>query len=251
MSRRRVPRERGTPSHSKPGATSRPEWRPSCNVSARQSARLLASGDIRRELVEGQCGPADGDDNPEPLDRMRTRGWDAVRGVDRGRGRPLRHGKRSSAAHRDRCISVLSVCEGGFRQRGPLVLSGWLTVVIGPPPSTPHFDGLVCDVRGDRTSTAWDTVQVLPKGRPIYEEGLSLEQLALGHELIATWPTSQVHPNEQSVYPICPMCLGSHRMTLSHESTIVQIFECRAVAQPLPCRCRYRQQTPSEASSLR
>ena len=42
-------------------------------------------------------------------------------------------------------------------------------------------------------STAWDTVQVLPKGRPIYEEGLSLEQLALGHELIATWPTSQVH----------------------------------------------------------
>ena len=87
MSRRRVPRERGTPSHSKPGAMSRPEWRPSCNVSARQSARLLASGDIRRELVEGQCGPADGDGNPEPLNRMRTRGWDAVRGVDRGRGR--------------------------------------------------------------------------------------------------------------------------------------------------------------------
>ena len=32
---------------------------------------------------------------------------------------------------------------------------------------------------------------------------------------------------DRIVYPVFPMCLGSHRMTLWHESTIVRIFECR------------------------
>jgi hypothetical protein len=39
LSRRRVPRERGTPAHSKRGATFI-KWRRSCSVLARRSARL-------------------------------------------------------------------------------------------------------------------------------------------------------------------------------------------------------------------